>query len=153
MMAHRRKIPTPPRKRAAPNKTAPRNHRVPRTRNAGTMTGPMFWNYVRGLLRGGFRWWKPVALCKLAARRKYTGKQRILSSSGKLQEFEFHCAACHGWFPEKQVQVDHIVDCGSINCAADTGSFIERMFCEVEGLQVLCMTCHRIKTNSSKNTT
>ena len=49
---------------------AVRKPRVPRTRNAGTMTEAAFWSMIRSALRQKSRWWKPIAECKKLARRK-----------------------------------------------------------------------------------
>jgi 5-methylcytosine-specific restriction endonuclease McrA len=35
-------------------------------------------------------------------------------------------------------------------CANDLPGFVERLFCEVDNLQVLCEGCHNIKTQAEK---
>jgi 5-methylcytosine-specific restriction endonuclease McrA len=47
--------------------------------------------------------------------------------------------------------VDHICPAGSLNSAQDLPDFIERLFCEVDNLQVLCETCHNAKTKLEKD--
>lgn len=116
----------------------------PKTRNAGTMTEAAFWSYIRSTLRNKSRFWKPINLAKLKARRKYSGPN-------KRQKFEYQCNCCKKWFPEKDINVDHIIPAGSLNCANDLPAFVERLFCEVQGLQVLCSECHNIKTQKEKN--
>jgi len=116
----------------------------PKTRNAGTMTESAFWSFIRSALRQKSRWWKPVLICKLKARRAYKGPN-------KRQKFEYQCAECSRWFPEKKINVDHIVPAGSLNCAADLPGFVERLFCEDNNLQVLCTTCHDKKTADEKS--
>jgi len=85
-----------------------------------------------------------VLICKLKARRAYKGPN-------KRQKFEYQCAECSRWFPEKKINVDHIVPAGSLNCAADLPGFVERLFCEDNNLQVLCTTCHDKKTADEKS--
>lgn len=68
----------------------------------------------------------------------------------KRQKFEYQCNECKNWFPEKNINVDHMVPAGSLNCANDLPGFVERLFIEVEGLQVLCQGCHDIKTKEEK---
>ena len=115
------------------------NPRVPRTRNAGTMTDSMFWSMIRSALRQSSRWWKPAALAKLNARRKYIGPN-------KLQKWEYNCVGCNKWFKEKEIAVDHIVECGELRCPQDLAGFIERLFTE-DGFQILCKAkCHHKKT-------
>jgi len=119
--------------------------RVPRTRNAGTMTESAFWGGIRSALRQKSRWWKPSAEAKLDARRRYKG-------SNKRRKWEFNCAACGDWFPDKEVNVDHIVPAGTLKSSDDLKGFVDRLFCEKEGLQVMCSECHNKKTqNERKN--
>ncbi len=49
-------------------KRAVKKPRVPRTKNAGTMTESMFWSMIRSALRQKRRWWKPIAECKTLAK-------------------------------------------------------------------------------------
>ncbi len=124
--------------------TAPKKPRVAKTRNAGTMTESAFWSFIRSALRQKSRWWKPITQAKIAARRKYKGPN-------KRQQYEYLCAECKAYFPEKKINVDHIIPAGSLNCANDLPGFIERLFCEQDNLQVLCCTCHDKKTKAEKN--
>jgi hypothetical protein len=116
---------------------------APKTRNAGTMSESAFWTFIRSALRQKSRWWKPITECKLKARRPYKGVNR-------RQKFEYQCNTCKKWFPEKQINVDHIVGAGSLNCSADLAGFVDRLFCEQDNLQVLCETCHNTKTQLEK---
>lgn len=132
------------RKAAKPKKVA--KPRVVKTRNAGTMTESAFWSFIRSALRQKSRWWKPVTICKNKARRPYFGPN-------KRQKFEYQCAECQGWFAEKHINVDHKIPAGSLNSGADLASFVERLFCEADNLQVLCETCHNRKTKAEKEAT
>ena len=116
---------------------------APKTRNSGTMTESAFWSFIRSALRQKSRWWKPITECKMKARRAYKGPL-------KRQKFEYQCNNCKNWFPEKKINVDHIVGAGSLNCAADLPGFVERLFCEQDNLQVLCTECHDKKTKLEK---
>lgn len=129
-------------KKVAPKKT-PRV-KLARQRNAGTMTESMFWSFIRSALRQKSRWWKPVTQCRMASRRAYKG-------TNKRQKFEYQCNQCKNWFPDKQVAVDHIIPAGSLNNGDDLKGFVERLFCEQEGLQVLCSGCHDKKTKLEKS--
>ena len=129
------------------NKTAkPRKGASPKTRNAGTMTESAFWSFIRSALRQKSRWWKPIAQAKAKAKRTYKGPL-------KRQKFEYQCKECLQWFPDKQINVDHIIPAGTLRCANDLPGFVERLFCEVDNLQVLCSTCHNKKTQDEKTTT
>ena len=117
--------------------------RVIKTRNAGTMTESAFWSFIRSALRQKSRWWKPITQCKMKARRPYKGPN-------KRQKFEYQCKYCQQWFADKHVNVDHITPAGTLRCAADLPGFVERLFCEIDGLQVLCSKCHDKKTKEEK---
>lgn len=112
-----------------------------RTRNAGTMTEAAFWGFIRSALRQKNRWWKPITICKNKSRRLYKGPK-------KRQKYEYQCNACKNWFPEKMVNVDHIIPAGSLNSYNDLPGFVERLFCEENALQTLCIACHNEKTKS-----
>lgn len=114
-----------------------------KTRNADTMTESAFWSFIRSGLRQKSRFWKPITQCKMSSRRAYKGPL-------KRQKFEYQCNECGEWFPEKKINVDHIKPAGSLNCANDLPGFVERLFCEVDNLQVLCTTCHDFKTKNEK---
>lgn len=116
----------------------------PKTRNAGTMTESGFWSFIRSTLRQKSRYWKPVNIAKMKVRRKYSG-------TNKRQKFEYQCNHCKQWFPEKDINVDHIIPAGTLTCANDLPGFVERLFCEEKGLQVLCFNCHNIKTQNEKD--
>ena len=86
--------------------------RVAKTRNSGTMTESAFWSFIRSALRNKSRWWKPITECKQKARRPYTGPNKRL-------KYEYQCNECKGWFPDKQINVDHIIPAGTLTCSAD----------------------------------
>jgi 5-methylcytosine-specific restriction endonuclease McrA len=117
---------------------------VAKTRNAGTMTESAFWSFIRSALRQKSRWWKPITQTKMAARRAYKGPN-------KKQRFEYQCAECLNYFPDKKVNVDHKIPAGTLRCADDLPGFVERLFCEADNLQVLCSACHDVKTKNDKN--
>jgi len=118
--------------------------RVPRTRNHETMTESAFWGSIRSALRQKSRWWKPSSEVKKLARRPYKGVN-------KRQKWEYKCVKCKKWHMGKDVNVDHKVPAGTLTCAKDLPGFVERLFCEIDGLQVLCKNCHGTKTQSDKN--
>jgi len=118
--------------------------RVAKTRNSGTMSESAFWSFIRSALRQKSRWWKPISECKAKAKRTYNGPL-------KRQKFEYQCNQCKEWYPEKKINVDHICPAGSLNSAQDLPGFIERLFCEIDNLQVLCEVCHNVKTKAEKN--
>ena len=127
---------------ATKKKTA--RKKVDKPRNAGTMSESAFWSFIRSGLRQKSRFWKPITQCKMAARRAYKGPL-------KRQKFEYQCNVCSKWFPEKKINIDHIQPAGSLRCAQDLPGFVERLFCEIDNLQVLCQGCHNKKTQDEKS--
>lgn len=116
-----------------------RKIRVPRTRNSATMTESAFWSWIRSALRQKSRWWKPATEAKTKARRAYKGKN-------KRQKWEYKCAECTHYFKATEINIDHIVPAGSLKTYSDLPGFVERLFCEANGLQVMCEDCHNKKT-------
>lgn len=72
----------------------------------------------------------------------------IPSKKGKpMRRVKYTCEGCQVSVGRKECAVDHISpvvdpDTGFI----DYQTFIDRLFCPVENLQVLCEACHGIKT-------
>lgn len=116
---------------------------VIKPRGSGTLTESAFWAMIRSALRDKSRWWKPIAECRMRARRKYVGPN-------KRQTYEYQCNHCKKWFPMKDTNVDHIIPVGTLTCANDLPGFVERLFTEVDGLQNLCSQCHDIKTQNER---
>ena len=115
----------------------------PKPRNAGTMTEAGFWAFIRSSLRQRSRFWKPILLAKDKVKRKYEGQN-------KKQKYEYQCNHCKKWYAAKNVNVDHVVPAGELNCAADLPGFVERLFIEEHGLQVLCLSCHDKKSANER---
>lgn len=120
-----------------------KRQKIAKPRNAGTMTESAFWGMIRSTLRRRSMYWKPIALARKRAERKYTGPN-------KRQKFEYLCSKCESWFPGKEIEVDHLIPAGTLTCASDLEGFVSRLFCEVDGLRVLCKECHRKITNENK---
>jgi hypothetical protein len=124
-----------------------KKQRVPRTRNAGTSTEAEFWSMLRSALRGRSMFWKPIHVAKMNARSKYTGPN-------KRQKYHYLCNHCKKYFKESEIAVDHILPAGSLRCGEDLKGFVERLFCEADGFQVLCNTgigsCHYVKTQTER---
>jgi hypothetical protein len=124
-------------KKTSPKK--PRANAAPKTKRDGTWTEARFWQEIRMTLRKLSLRWPPRAEAKKKRRRLYTGPKK-----GNLK-WEYQCDACRDWFPDSQIEMDHITKCGSCNYDA-IAEFIVRLFCDSDGYQVLCLTCHSIKT-------
>lgn len=123
-------------KKTAAKKKRVVKKRVERTRNSGLWTESQFWQSIRSTLRRkSMISWKPISDVRNAARIPYTGTNR-------RQKYSYICSECNIPHSGKEISVHHIEECGSLSCAADLPGFVERLFCEKEGLRVLCDKCH-----------
>ena len=109
--------------------------RVPRTRNGGTMTNAMFFQWLRNKLRRASMYWHPISQVMKDAQVPYKGPN-------KRRKYSYMCSECHGIFSRTGVKAHHIIECGKLNSFADLSGFTERLFIEKDGLRVLCSKCH-----------
>lgn len=99
--------------------------------------------FLRSGLRAKWTRWPPKYAVLAAAKRKYEGPN-------KRQKFEYQCAQCGGWFPQKEVAVDHIVPVGALRSLDDLPIFVAKLFVGPDKLQVLCDADHQVKTNKER---
>jgi len=104
-----------------------RKPKVEKTRNAGTMTEAAYFAKIRSILRNGFRYWKPAMLAAEKASRPYKGENKRLKK-------EYQCKSCKEWFKRADVQIDHILPCGSLNNYNDIVDFIKRLTVRIQKL-------------------
>ena len=121
----------------------PKTNRVERTRAGGEWTEASFWGFIRSGLRQMSRRWPPLARLAINAVRRKS------QSSNKRLKWEYQCSFCGHWFQRTEVEVDHIAPCGTLKSWQDLSVFAERLFCEPEGLRVVCGECHQRRTNET----
>lgn len=64
----------------------------------------------------------------------------------------YRCAKCKKVFPRKDVAIDHIVPViDPKNGWVSWDVYIERLFCEEKGFQILCRKCHDKKTKKERS--
>ena len=98
--------------------------------------------FITGVLRSGFRKFP----AKYETLKAASVGKKVNVKTNRIAE-HFKCAVCKKDYPAKEVNVDHNdpVVCpieGFINWDV----YIKRMFCGKENLQVLCTTCHDLKS-------
>lgn len=103
-------------------------------------------SFIVSVLRAGSRRWPPKYETLNAAKTE----KKTNARTGRMAQ-HYRCNACKQEFPAKEVQVDHkkpVIDptVGFV----DWNTFIERMFCGKDNLQVLCKSCHDTKTQKEK---
>lgn len=102
-------------------------------------------SFITSVLRSGSRKW-PAKYTALAAAYVDT---RINKKSGRLAK-HYKCNSCKGLFTSTNVQVDHIEAIVGPEGFTTWDNFIERLFCPIGNLQVLCTNCHKEKSALEK---
>ncbi len=114
--------------------------------NGGSWTQARFNSFITSALRAASRRWPPkYETLNDSCVGAYTNVK-----TGRLAK-HYKCAACKDAFPAKDVQVDHInpiIDPSTGFISWDLK--IEALFCEKDGLQTLCSTCHKEKTTEER---
>lgn len=72
----------------------------------------------------------------------YSWQRKEALARAKVGKGLYLCASCIKIFHYKLVAVDHIIQVGN---SPSWQEWIEKLFCPVDGLQVLCHDCHIIK--------
>ena len=102
-------------------------------------------SFITSVLRSGSRRWPPKYEVLANA---YT-ETKINPASGRLAK-HFKCAICGGTFTSTNVEVDHINPIIGSRGFTTWDDFIERLYCSIENLQVLCTPCHKEKTKRER---
>lgn len=109
------------------------------THCCNTLTKAQMIARVLSALREATRYWLPKTKKLEEGRRK--------RPSG---EWENNCEKCNKWFRLNDLEADHIIPCGGMNCFSKAQQWLERAFVEIEGYQRLCRTCHLKKGVSER---
>jgi 5-methylcytosine-specific restriction endonuclease McrA len=118
----------------------------PKTRCGGLWTEAKYKSFIKGNLRSATRKWAPISKCLTNARTR----RGFYLCNGCKQEVPNTIKDENGK-RVKNALVDHINPI--IDPAVGWVSWdetIERMFTEIENLQVLCHACHQEKSNAEK---
>lgn len=114
-----------------------------KTRNGGEWTESRYHSFVKGGLRSASQRWPP----KYRALAEACVGQQVNPKSGRLAKF-YRCNICHECFPQKDVEVNHIIPVIPITGFDSWDGVIERLFCEQDKLEVACKPCHKSVTKS-----
>lgn len=70
--------------------------------------------------------------------------QRLAAlKKARVERGKYKCACCGKIFRRKEIEVDHVVAVGRF---VSFDIYVERLFVDSSGLQILCRACHRNKT-------
>ena len=111
-------------------------------RCGGRWTEARFRGFVTSALRNATRRWPP----KYDRIKESFVGVRLNKKTGRKSK-HYRCAVCEEAFPQRNVQVDHIVPIGT---CLTWDEYIEKLFCEKENLQVVCKPCHKKKTKEER---
>lgn len=116
-----------------------------KTRNNNTLSESEYFSKIRSALRKCFQYWQPA----LKALEK---SSRPSQSENKRIKKEYQCNHCKKWYKRADVQIDHIIGCGSLRSYEDIVPFLQRLTIEdPKGFQILCKSCHIKKTKASRS--
>jgi 5-methylcytosine-specific restriction endonuclease McrA len=102
-------------------------------------------SFITSVLRAGSRRWPP----KYETLREAATEKKINPKTGRLAQL-YLCATCCGEWSSKDVQVDHISPIILPTGFTTWDMYIERLFCDKDNMQVLCISCHKVKTQEEK---
>lgn len=109
--------------------------------NGGQWSQARFNSFIKSALRSASQRWPPryatIADAKLG--------KRINPASGRLAEF-YRCNSCKNSFTLKDVEVNHTTPVIPVTGFDSWDAVIGRMFCEKDGLELLCKPCHKALT-------
>lgn len=114
----------------------------PRPKGGGRYTESQFFSFIRSGLRSKFHRWPP---------KWDTLEKAKIKSRAKRYKWKYKCEICKKYYPKKEVQVDHIIPCGSLKSFDELPQFVERLFCEENELRVLCKPCHTKVTKEERD--
>jgi len=105
---------------------------------------------VFSALRRKFKTYPPYKETRDAAKVEYFVK----SKHGKdMRRVHFQCAHCQQYFKDKDIAVDHIDPVNEPEVGfVDFDTYVQRLFCPLENLQILCKSCHKKKSAEETKT-
>jgi hypothetical protein len=112
-----------------------------KTYNDGQWTEARFHSFVKSALRSASIRWPPKYTCLSEA----SIGVKLNESTGRMAK-HFKCNRCNGEFPQKQVEVNHIIPVVPLEGFTSWDDIIKRMFCEKDGLETVCKPCHKTIT-------
>ena len=109
-----------------------------KSRNGGEWTEARFNSFVKSALRSASQRWPP----KYKVLSESFVGTKLNPKSGR-QAKHYKCSKCLNDFPQKEVEVNHIIPVVPLSGFDSWDGVINRLFCEREGLEVVCKPCHK----------
>lgn len=114
--------------------------------NNGLWTQSRFQSFIKSALRSASVKWPPRYTVLNEA---FTGTKTNKATGRKAKHFR--CNRCKGEFVQKDVQVNHIIPVVPLSGFTTWDEVVDRLFCEKEGLEVLCKPCHKEVTKEEND--
>lgn len=88
--------------------------------------------------------YKIISLIRRASLR-WAPRFKVMNRN-KLERGKYKCELCDHVGVQKSLQVDHIEPVIPISGFDNWEGFITRLFCDEDGLQLICKSCHKNKS-------
>lgn len=90
-----------------------------------------------------------IAYIKAGLRRMWgrSLQRRDAFRVAKVEYGRYRCESCLRIYPRGKVECDHKIAVGRF---VGWDVYIERLFCDSNGLRILCKGCHKVKTASDR---
>ncbi len=130
-----------------------------KTRNGGRWTEAQFMSQFRNALRKLSMYWQTgkdyIKTIRYKSRFYHIKLYDEWVDNMLLEEnypvvYVVDCEICEDTYRQTEIELDHKVPCGSLKKLEDLQGFVERMFIEQDGWQVLCHSCHLKKTKEER---
>lgn len=134
------------------------NTKKPRRRSSSSRVGvPEHERKLRNALRSAIRQvWSRYSQDKKDASNRVVYKEISYNKDGTLSKkklLKYKCASCKLLFSRKEINIDHVEAVGrtpEVKEFDEWGKWMSRLFCDVDGLQVLCIECHAVKSKEDR---
>lgn len=113
--------------------------------NGGQWTSSRFTSFIKSALRAASLKWPPRWQ---VLKEAFVGIKENTKTKRKAKHYK--CAKCKKDFPTSEVEVNHKVSVVPFEGITSWDIVIERMFCEADGLEVLCKPCHKTVTQQER---
>lgn|SRR5574343_644248 len=105
----------------------------------------------RGFIINTLRWGSRKWPAKFETLNEAKTEKRVNEETGRVAQF-YKCNGCKKEFTNKNVEVDHIIPVVDPTTGfVDWNTYIDRMFSEKDNYQVLCISCHKKKSNKERS--
>lgn len=94
-------------------------------------------------------WWEKYIYAAARKTWRWSPVRKQAKKDARLPNGKLKCEKCKKGFPETETQVDHISPVVPISGKKSWDQYFERLLnVSIEGVQVLCKSCHKEKSKS-----